>query len=171
MQDNAPAWLKAPPDGNFPSPPVDTRAQSLPFGELTWENFERLIQRLVRREAAISDCWIYGVPGQTQYGLDILATLHQTPKKYVCYQCKRVNNFSRKDIEVAVKKFLDGKWAKKANRLVLCTSSALNKTDQVDEIVKQRSILGEQGIEFQVWDGSDGGQLSELLKCSSHDLT
>ena len=164
MQDNAPAWLKAPPDGNFPSPPVDTRAQSLPFGELTWENFERLIQRLVRREAAISDCWIYGVPGQTQYGLDILATLHQTPKKYVCYQCKRVNNFSRKDIEVAVKKFLDGKWAKKANRLVLCTSSALNKTDQVDEIVKQRSILGEQGIEFQVWDGSDGGQLSELLK-------
>ena len=65
---------------------------------------------------------------------------------------------------MAVKKFLDGKWAKKANRLVLCTSSALNKTDQVDEIVKQRSILGEQGIEFQVWDGSDGGQLSELLK-------
>lgn len=164
MQDNAPAWLKAPPDGDFPSPPVDTRAQSLPFGELTWENFERLIRRLVKREAAISDCWIYGVPGQAQYGLDILATLHQTPKEYACYQCKQVKDFSGSDIKEAVNKFLDGKWASKANRLVLCTSSALSKTDQVDEIAAQHTILAAKGIEFQVWDGSEGGQLSELLK-------
>jgi len=164
MQDNAPAWLKAPPDGDFPSPPVDTRAQSLPFGELTWENFEKLIRRLVKREAAISDCWIYGIPGQAQYGLDILAALHHTPNEYACYQCKRVKDFSGSDIKEAVNKFLAGKWASKTKRLVLCTSSALSKTDQVDEISTQRTILAAKGIEFEVWEGSEGGQLSELLK-------
>lgn len=164
MQDNAPAWLKAPPDGDFPAPPVDTRAQSLPFGELTWENFERLIRRLVKREAVISDCWIYGVPGQAQYGLDILAALHQTPTEHACYQCKRVKDFSDNDIKKAVNKFLNGKWAGKAKRLVLCTSSALSETKQVDEIVAQRTILAAKGIELDVWDGSEGGQLSERLK-------
>lgn len=164
MQDNAPAWLKAPPDGDFPSPPVDTRAQSLPFGELTWENFERLIRRLVMREAATSDCWIYGVQGQAQYGLDILASLHHAPGEYACYQCKRVKDFSGNDIKEAVNKFLNGKWASKANRLVLCTSSALSKTDQVDEIAAQHRILADKGIKFDVWDSSEGGQLSELLK-------
>lgn len=164
MQDNAPAWLKAPPDGDFPSPPVDTRAQSLPFGDLTWENFERLIRRLVKREAVISDCWIYGVPGQAQYGLDILAALHQTPTEHACYQCKRVKDFSDNDIKKAVNKFLDGKWASKAKRLVLCTSSALSETKQVDEIAAQRTTLAAKGIEFDVWDGSEGGQLSERLK-------
>ncbi len=164
MQDNAPVWLKAPPDGDFPSPPVDTRAQSLPFGELAWENFERLIRRLVMREATISDCWIYGVPGQTQHGLDILADRHQTPGEYACYQCKRVKEFSGNDIKNAVNKFLEGKWANKAKILVLCASSALSKTEQVDEIAAQRTILAAKGIEFHVWDGSEGGQLSERLK-------
>ncbi|MBU4150115.1 MAG: NACHT domain-containing protein [Gammaproteobacteria bacterium] len=164
IQDNGPAWLTAPPDGDFPSPPVDTRTQSLPFEELTWENFERLVRRLVAREATISGCWIYGVPGQTQHGLDILADRHQAHGEYSCYQCKRVKEFTGEDIKKAVKKFLDGKWANKSKNFVLCTSIALSKTDQVDEIAAQHSLLAAKGIEFQVWDGSESGQLSERLK-------
>jgi hypothetical protein len=164
MQNNSPAWLNAPPDGNFPSPPIDTRAQTLPFGELTWENFERLIKRLVDREAIVSECWIYGIPGQTQYGLDILAARNQTPSEFACYQCKRVKEFSGEDIKQAVDKFLGGKWADKARSFVLCTSSALSRTEQVDEIAAQHSRLATKNIEFQVWDSSEGGQLTERLK-------
>ncbi|MGG8119033.1 hypothetical protein PGO45_03815 [Klebsiella aerogenes] len=69
---NIPAWLDSPPDEEFPALPINTRLQTLPFGELTWENFERLIKRIVSREETIADCWIYGVPGQKQFGLDIL---------------------------------------------------------------------------------------------------
>ena len=164
MQNNSPEWLKAPPGGSFPSPPIDTRQQTLPFGELTWENFERLIRRLVDREATISECWIYGTPGQKQFGLDILAARNLTPSKFTCYQCKRVKDYSGQDIKKAVDKFLGGKWAIKATSFVLCTSLALSKTDQVDEIANQHSRLAEKNINFQIWDASDGGQLTERLK-------
>lgn len=48
-----PAWLDSPPERTFPPPPVETRAQTLPYRELTWENFERLILRIVRREETV----------------------------------------------------------------------------------------------------------------------
>jgi hypothetical protein len=164
VQENSPAWLKSPPESAFPSPPVNTRAQTLPFGELTWENFERLIRRVVIREATISDCWIYGVPGQNQYGLDILGTQQGIPGNFACYQCKRVKKYSASDIEIAVNTFLKGKWANKTKRFILCSTLALNDTKQVDEITVQTSHLATKGIEFEVWDGSDGGLLSERLK-------
>lgn len=164
MQDNSPAWLKSPPVGNFPAPPVDTRSQTLPFGDLTWENFEKLIRRVVSREATITDCWIYGIRGQAQHGLDILATRSKAHGEFACYQCKQVKEFSADDIKKAVDIFLKGKWADKTKTFVICTSSTLNDTKQVDAIVTQRTRLADQGIEFDVWDGSEGGQLAERLK-------
>ena len=164
MQDNFPAWLKSPPDGDFPSPPVNTHAQTLPFGELTWENFERLILRMVRRDASISECWVYGTKGQEQHGLDILAARDETPTDFSCYQCKKVKKFTAGKIEEAVDTFLKGKWVNKTKCFILCTSLALDETKQVDAISSQYSLLAAEGIEFVVWDGSDGGKLSEQLK-------
>ena len=158
-----PAWLYSPPD-KFPSPPVITRAQTLPYHELSWENFERLILRVVRRETTIDECWAYGKRGQKQYGLDILAELLNAPGKFACYQCKRVDKFSTSDIEKAVAEFLKGKWASRTKRFVLCTSLHLTETQHVDEISKQRDILTARDIEFEIWDGSEAGRLSELLK-------
>lgn len=158
------AWLDAPPDGKFPSPPIDTRVQTLPFGELTWENFERLIRRIVAREPTTSECWVYGTQGQAQFGLDILAAQNKSSSEFACYQCKRVKDFSAGEIKQAIDKFLDGKWAAKTRSFVLCTSLALSKTEQVDEIATQRARLAGMDIEFQVWDGSEGGGLTERLK-------
>ena len=161
---NSPAWLNSPPEATFPSPPIDTRAQTLPYHELSWENFERLILRIVRREATVAECWAYGERGQKQYGLDILAELRDAPGEFVCYQCKRVKKFSPNDIKKAVKTFLQGKWACKSKRFVLCTSLQLTETQQVDEITKQKNVLKAKGIDFETWDGSEGGRLSERLK-------
>ncbi|MCJ7502507.1 MAG: NACHT domain-containing protein, partial [Acidobacteriia bacterium] len=159
-----PAWLYSPPEVTFPPPPVDTRAQTLPYHELSWENFERLILRVVRREATVAECWAYGERGQKQYGLDILAELRNAPGEFACYQCKRVEKFSASDINKAVDKFLQGKWACKTKRFVLCTSLQLTENQQVDEISKQRNVLVTKGIEFETWDGSEAGRLSERLK-------
>jgi hypothetical protein len=49
MSGPVPAWLDTPPDEAILAPPLDTREQALPFGDLTWQNFERLVLRLVRR--------------------------------------------------------------------------------------------------------------------------
>jgi hypothetical protein len=158
-----PAWLDSPPE-EFPRPPVDTRAQTLPYHELSWENFERLILRIVRREANIAECWVYGERGQKQHGLDILAELSSSPGFFLCYQCKRVDKFSPTDIAKAVDTFLQGKWAGKTKRFVLCTSLQLSETRQIDEICEQSNLLKTKGIEFEIWDGSEAGLLSERLK-------
>ena len=49
-------------------------------------------------------------------------------------------------------------------RFVLCVAIPLQSTEQVDAIVEQGERLERQGIQFVIWDGSEGGVLSETLK-------
>lgn len=159
-----PAWLDAPPTNAVDVLPVKTRSQGLPFSELTWPNFERLVLRLVRRQATVRECSLYGVSGQAQEGLDILASKSDGSANHVCYQCKKVKSFSDRDIAKAVTKFLEGKWAKKTSEYNLSVAIALNTTQQQDEIARQRQRLQKEGIILSIWDGSDGGLLTEQLK-------
>ena len=159
-----PAWLDSPPNKALVVPPIVTRAQALPFGELTWPNFERLILRLVRRQKTVIDCSLYGTIGQAQEGLDILATTVDGAQFY-CYQCKKVRKFDDNDIRKVVTKFLAGTWANKTSIFVLCVAIPLENTQQQDEIVKQRKRLKRRAIKFIIWDGASGGTLSEQLKC------
>ncbi len=164
MPTSVPAWLDAPPEGMAITPPAQTRAQALPFTDLTWPNFERLILRLVRREKEVVDCAVYGTPGQAQEGLDILAAVAGEQGKVACYQCKKVQEFSQSDIRLAVKAFLDGKWAKKTTEFTLCVAIPLESTNQQDEIKRQRDRLQRKGIVFTIWDGAAGSALTERLK-------
>lgn len=151
------------PKGELPLPPIDTLEQTLPFNSLEWENFEKLIARIVSQEFTITDTYLYGVRGQDQSGLDILASIKATDKK-ACFQCKRVQTFSALDIKNAVNKFLKGKWAQQTQIFVLCITISLNHTQQIDEIENQKKILKEYGIDFIIWDGTDTGLLSLKLK-------
>ena len=163
MSFEVPAWLDMPPDAVSIKPPVMSRVQSLPFRKLTWHNFERLILRLVRRQENVRYCALYGTEGQRQEGLDILAVGAKSDK-HTCYQCKNVASFAAADIRDAVTKFLEGKWANNANTFVLCVAVPLQSTQQVDAIAKQTARLECQDIQFVVWDGSEGGILSDALK-------
>ena len=166
MSTLVPAWLDAPPEEGLTTLPVNTRIQTLPFGELTWRNFERLILRLVRKQENVIDCALYGTDGQAQEGLDILAVDTDTKQeKVTCYQCKKVDKFDASGISNAVNKFLEGKWVDKSSKFVLCVASSLNGTQQQNEILKQRDLLKRHEITLAVWDGSSGGVLSEMLKC------
>lgn len=164
MAHEIPTWLDCPPVGNVPSPPVETRAQGLPFNELTWQNFERLILRLVRRESSVLDCEIYGTPGQAQEGIDVLAIPEAEPARRICYQCKKIEEFDPSDIRKAVDAFLNGRWAEQAKEFALCVARPLESTTQVAEISAQRERLQRSGISFVIWDGSEGGRLCEKLK-------
>ncbi|BAP35781.1 hypothetical protein AS4_08410 [Acinetobacter guillouiae] len=151
------------PQGEPPLPPIDTLEQTLPFDKLEWENFEKLIARIVSKEFAITDTYLYGVRGQDQSGLDILANIKATEKK-ACFQCKRVKTFNALDIKTAVNKFLKGKWAEQTQIFVLCITISMNHIQQVDEIENQKKILRQLGIDFRVWDATETGQLSQKLK-------
>lgn len=154
-----PSWLETPPS-SVVNPPVKTRVQELPFGELAWKDFEKLCLRLVRLEADVEHCQLYGTEGQSQEGIDIYARL-KSSSKYRVYQCKRVNKFGPAKIKKAVTKFLEGEWADKTETFVLCTKESLEKTDRAKELENQNDRLKEKGITLLPWDSH---QLSMKLK-------
>lgn len=145
-QPQLPPSVTSPPDGVPPAPPVTTRAQRLPFGELTWENFERLCHRLMGLEGDVEHCARYGRQGDAQSGIDIFARLANG--RYHCLQAKRHETFSAAKIRKAVDLFLEGSWAPRAERFTLAVQSSLSSTSEQDEIEKQTQRLSAAGIEF-----------------------
>jgi hypothetical protein len=147
-----PAYFDIPPKAAC-KPPVVTNAQELPFGELAWEDFERLCLRLARLEANVTHCQMYGTRGQKQKGIDLYA-VDGTSLKYRVYQCKRENDFTARKIKKAVTTFLNGAWATKADTFVLCTKEQLIETKRADELEVQRKILADRGIALDPWDAA-----------------
>lgn len=76
-------------------PPVRTLLQELPLGELSWQQFEALCAALVAAQPGVVDCHLYGVQGDNQKGIDIVATQRgERDDETWVYQCKRHGSFS-----------------------------------------------------------------------------
>jgi hypothetical protein len=148
-----PAWLEESPT-RITDLPVQSNIQVLPFEKLTWENFERLCLRLIRKEADVENCRLYGKGGNKQEGIDIYAILHNS-EKYHVYQCKREKTFSPAKIKKAVNEFLAGTWAKKTSAFILCTQESLKPKKLSDEIIAQTEELHQTGISFIPWDSEE----------------
>lgn len=159
--EGVPAWLESPAT-EIPvvMPPVGTRLQLLPFGDLTWEHFERLCLRYVRTRASVVRAQLYGARGQKQHGIDFYVRLSDPPRHEV-YQCKRLASFIESDVKKAVDKFLDGKWRDKSKAFRILTSHTIEETQIVDALEVQAQRLNALGIEFEVI-GRE--RLSEILK-------
>jgi hypothetical protein len=155
-----PAWVLEPPDFVEVAPPVDPLAQELPFGGLTWQNFERLCLRLASLDGDVEYSRLYGTAGQVQGGIDIYVRRKSTTK-YATWQSKRHKSFNPAKIDVAVAEFLAGGWAEKSDRFVLCVQASLRSRDIIDKIEECARGLREKGIEFQPLDGE---QISQRLK-------
>lgn len=162
MDSRIPAYLESPPD-HLPQPPTVTRVQELPFHQLTWENFERLCLRLIRREGEIYQCFFYGERGQKQRGIDIIAYAGALSQRRVqFYQCKREEDFGPLKVKGAVDKFLEGKWDPKPSTFVICSSLSLRSADVQEEILAQADKLGKEGVTLTIWDSESlSGKLKE----------
>ena len=164
-----PSYLSDKPDHTIlVSPPMHTRAQSLPFSKLLWENFERLCKALVETDSDVKSCKLYGGSGHRQHGIDLIAFAKDLKdKRPRVYQCKRVEQYRAAQIKGAVKKFTDNiptlrsKWKTIPSRFVLCCRCSLRSPDCQDEIVRQRNRLAKIGVSFETWDEEE---LSKQLK-------
>ena len=154
-----PAYLRELPESLVESLPVETRIPELPCDQLSWRNFERLVFRLVRKNANVVYCAPYGRSGQTQDGIDVYARL--SGGRHVCWQARNRKDVGASDIKKAVDDFLNGKWAASAERFVLCVRASLADTALQDTIEAQAARLLEEGIVFECVDGT---QLSERLR-------
>jgi hypothetical protein len=141
------------------SPPVQTRIPELPFDQLSWRDFERLVFHLARKNRDVVYCAAYGRPGQAQDGIDVYARL--SGGGHICWQARNRRQVGASDIEKAVDDFLNGKWSTSTKRFVFCVRASLKDTRLQDISEAQAARLDEKGIVFEPIDGS---LLSEELR-------
>lgn len=143
---------------------IDSKLKALPFdSELTWDDFERLIVRLVRYSLSgtIQNSFRYGRQGQKQHGIDIVAFNAATADTFVL-QCKHVKTISRGDITKWIREFLTGERRKGVKKYFLCTSFSIETdTALVDEWKEAAFLLFEEKIDSALW---DYGELQNLLR-------
>lgn len=100
--------LQGQPTRGGVEPLVTTRRQVLPLNDLSWEDFERLCTRLVAKDHDILDCHRYGVSGDFQGGIDLIAYrrgIREGLREPWCYQCKRWKKMTPADLRRIVAKF------------------------------------------------------------------
>lgn len=131
-------------------PPVASRQQVLPYGELTWENFERLCFRLAHHGRNVEDVRIYGTAGQAQEGIDLF--VRRASGEYETWQCKRYQEMTKADIADTVTKFLEGDWAGRTREFRLAVAPSLQPTALAEEVERQRVQCHERKISLVVLD-------------------
>lgn len=140
--------LEARPTPRMVAPPVQPRLQVLPFDQLTWEQFELLCAALVAAQAHVLDCHLYGLRGENQKGIDIVATQQgENNQEIWVYQCKRYEEYSPS----LLKKALD-KVAYQADYTVVLLSCEAG-TALRDEVKRRNNTF--------LWDAND---ISRKLK-------
>ncbi len=151
--------LNAPPDKVPSRPPVQTVIPVLPFGDLSWENFERLCYRIAGQEDKVEHCSRYGRPGQAQQGIDIY--VRKRNGRYDVWQAKRYAHYSVSTLRTAVNAFMRGSWLDKTEYFYLAVQASLSDTKIQDEVERQAGILKAKGITLIALGGEE---LSECLR-------
>lgn len=126
-------------------PLAQTRPQELPFNQLSPDRFELLCKRLIEKDPEVETCYLYGKPGEKQFGVDIVACM-QNGERWV-YQCKRRKEYTRRDLEATLEKL-----AYQADHFVVLISCMAG--------VGLRDLIEERPA-TELWDARD---LSDRLK-------
>jgi hypothetical protein len=142
-----------------PQPPVVSVEQLLPFGALTWENFERLCYRLAKSGGGVQDVHRYGRQGQAQGGIDIF--VRAAGPVYHVWQVKRVARFTAASLRAALKLFRQGQWFERSASLTIALQVSTADTALQDAIEAEVRSLAQEGINLSVLGAEE---LSEQLR-------
>jgi hypothetical protein len=136
---------------------VDPLLELLPTHEMTWPNFESLLKRVAREIQALRAVRLYGVPGQSQDGIDLVGINPAGENEAV--QGKKYQVFKVGDLNKAIRKYFDGNLPFTIRRLavgVSCRANDKKVTNRLIELNQQHP-----GVELELWDRE---QLSEILR-------
>lgn len=146
-----PSYLLTPPTTAV-DPPVSTLCHHLPYEKIGWKDFERLCLRLAEGEGEVVGCRFYGTQGDEQEGIDLYGK-KPMKDKYTVFQCKNEKEFGPQKIKDAITEFLDGSWASRSEKFVLCMREGITTAQREAEIRAQTERLEARNIEFESWDG------------------
>lgn len=135
--------------------PMDS-SQAPPFHQIDEYKFQCVCRDLLERQKddLIASCGIYGVRGQKQYGIDLIAPL-RGPYANDVAQCKRLSEITSEDIVKASDEFLQhlDYWKEfNLRRFILIVACAMDRRQHQEELQRQRRRFAEHGIEYEWWD-------------------
>ncbi len=135
--------------GALPAPPIDTKAQVLPIGDLHWPDAELLFLKALHTVRPVQYAKLFGVPGQAQAGIDAYARLsadlaqgETDGRNYITLQSRRVRSLTAARIKKAVDDLLRGEWDKKTAAFYFATSFDLQDAKFDAAIREQTDRLG-----------------------------
>ncbi len=150
-------YLTTPPADKDLAPPLGVTAPlSLNTHELPWETFERLSLAIARTLHGALDVRMYGLHGQAQEGVDLVAFFDAEPT--TVYQVKRYQALSAAQLTTAVKKYADGDRPFSATRLVVVVACDAQDTTIVQELALLRNAYPDLTIDL--WDKTT---ISEMI--------
>ena len=128
--------------------------QSPPFHRLGEYHFQDLCRDLFYEEPEIATCDVYGVRGQSQHGIDLLAH-RENGDGIEVGQCKCYQDFPPASIRKASDEFLahlNNRWSKETiRRFILFVACDLDERLRQDEICEQKQRFRALGITYEAW--------------------
>lgn len=120
--------------------------ESLPWAELQWGTFEKICSQLCEKKFGESMA-LYGVPGQSQEGVDALSDDRQ-----VAIQCKHRKQFGPKELDDAINKFKTGKLFTEVKIFILAVSIPVRNTQSRDKWSKFSKEMSTNSMKVHLWD-------------------
>ena len=134
------------------TPPIGS-GQSPRFFELDSDTFQNLCRDIFYHESNISTVDVYGLQGETQFGIDLLATRKDSDELETA-QCKCYENFPPAKIRKACDEFLKhfDYWSQRnVKKFILMVACDLSKANRQEQIIKQKQRFANLGLEFETW--------------------
>jgi len=137
--------------------PAASKGEIPPFHKLGEYLFEKLCRDLLFEEPNIATSDLYGVRGQKQDGIDVIAYRTEGDGIEVG-QCKCYANFLPAKIRQVSEEFFqnwENNWSKKnVKRFILFVACEMNTRQRLQEIDKQRERFAEVGVNYEAWSGA-----------------
>lgn len=129
---------------------VAPRLERLPLHELPWEQYELLLRRLAQDERGLRNVRLYGVRGQSQYGIDLAGQAADGTGEAI--QSKRYQSFTPADLTAAVDKFIThrAEIPFPVGRLFVAAACDADRRQVTDELY--RLIAEHPNVEIDFWD-------------------
>ncbi len=126
---------------------------SPPFYQLTPKRFEKLCLNILRKENHIEFCELYGIEGQSDFGVDLKAITSED--QIILGECKSHVEVEPKLITNVVNRILEENedhWDfERVKKIILFLASDIQRTQVHDVIENQIQRLKKHGIDFEVW--------------------
>ena len=118
--------------------------------------FQGLCRDLLYEDEIVTTCDIYGVQGQRQHGIDLIAP-RQLGEGVDVGQCRCYRVYQPRHIKQASDEFFEhwDHWRDKGvRRFILLVACDLSTTQRRNEVLRQRDRFGKYEIQYEAWDAS-----------------